>query len=104
MKIIQYVKIWTVNKQNKTPNWCPDYVGIFFFFFRERGGGREKDRERKIDQLPLVHTKTGDQTCNPGMCPENQTHELLIYGPMLKPSEAHHPGQWEVFLWNFMNL
>ena len=42
--------------------------------FRE--GGKEGERERnpnvreKYCLLPLVHTPIGDQTCNPGMCPD----------------------------------
>ena len=35
---------------------------------RERGGGREE--ERNIDWLPPVHALTQDQTCNLGMCPD----------------------------------
>ena len=38
---------------------------------------REKEKERNIDrrekninQLPLMQTPTGDQTDNPGMCPD----------------------------------
>ena len=49
-----------------------------FFFLSltvERGEGREKERERiidvrNIDRLPLAHSPTGDQTHNPGMCPD----------------------------------
>ena len=40
--------------------------------FLERGeGGRERDRN--ISQLSLACATIGDQTCNPGMCPD---HEL----------------------------
>ena len=27
-------------------------------------------RERNIDRLPLAHAPTGDQTHNPGLCPD----------------------------------
>ena len=43
---------------------------------REREGGREREREggregeREIGQLPLIHTRTRDPTCNLGLCPD----------------------------------
>ena len=40
--------------------------------------------ERKMDQLPLVHTLTEDQTHNLGMCPDqesNQQHFALWTAP-----------------------
>ena len=57
--------------------YCSELLVINFFNphpedrlidFRERG--REGERRRNIDWLPLVYTSTGDQTCNPDMCPE----------------------------------
>ena len=31
---------------------------------------RERERERNINQFPLVRTLTGDLTCSLGMCPD----------------------------------
>ena len=36
----------------------------------EKGEGREKERERDIDQLLLKRSPTGDQARKPGMCPD----------------------------------
>ena len=41
----------------------------------ERGREGERTRNinmRNIDRLPLVHAPTGDQTCNLGMCPDQE--------------------------------
>ena len=52
---------------------------FYLFIFRERG--REGERERNtdvrenIDQLPLTHALTGDKTCNPGMCPDQELNK-----------------------------
>ena len=40
------------------------------FIFREGKGGRKRDRN--IDWLPSLRTPTGDQTCSPGMCPDEE--------------------------------
>ena len=32
-----------------------------------RGEGREREKERNIDQLPLACTLTGNRTCNPDL-------------------------------------
>ena len=45
------------------------------FTFREEKGGKEVVKhqyERNMDRLPLVHAPSGDQTCNPGMCPDQE--------------------------------
>ena len=39
--------------------------------FRERGKEGE-GRERNTDQLPLECAPTGDQTHNPGICPDQE--------------------------------
>ena len=45
------------------------------YLFLERVEGREKERQRNtnvrnINQLPPTRTPTGEQTYNPGMCPD----------------------------------
>ena len=40
---------------------------ILFIYFLETGKGREKEKARTIDLLPLTRILTGDQNCNPGM-------------------------------------
>ena len=51
---------------------------LFSFFFLEvylflqTLEGREKERERNICWVPLVHTPTKDQICNPVMCPDGE--------------------------------
>ena len=39
---------------------------------KERGKEEEKEEQdvRNINQLPPVHTPSGDQICNLGMCPD----------------------------------
>ena len=44
----------------------------------ERGEGREREKERNIDGLPLVHALTWDQARNLGLCPDP-----LVYGMAL---------------------
>ena len=39
---------------------------------RERGREGERERERDIDGLPLIHAPTRDQTCKLGMCPDRE--------------------------------
>ena len=34
----------------------------------------EKERERNINWLPLVHALTGGRTYNPGMCPDRESN------------------------------
>ena len=62
---------------------------------RDEGGERGMSVwERNIDQLLPVHTLTGDQTHNNPECalPTNQTHNLLVYGMMLQPTEPPSQG------------
>ena len=48
---------------------------------------------RNIHQLPLVHTRTRDQICNPCMClTENGTHDLLVYRTMLQSNHTNQDG------------
>ena len=47
-----------------------------------RGEGREKERKRNIDQLPLAQAPTRHQAHNPVSCPlQNQPGDLLFAGP-----------------------
>ena len=50
------------------------FLRFYLFIFRERGKeGRETSMwERNIYWLPLVHSTTGDWTCNLGMCPDQE--------------------------------
>ena len=53
----------------------PEFLSTFkkkdlIYLFLERGEGREKERKRNINCLPLVCVPTGDQTLNLGMCPD----------------------------------
>ena len=71
----------------------------FNFFFREQKGRRKRRetlmQERNIDLLPLVCALTGNQTCNPGMCPE---HELnwrpFALQDNAQPTEPHWSGSF----------
>ena len=59
-----------------------------FIDFRDEEGW-ETERERNMGGLPPVHAPAGDQTHNPGLCPDqkSQTHDLLVYGITLQPIE-----------------
>ena len=85
------------------------YINYFFkdfiYLFLERGkGGRKRGREtsvweRNINQLPFVCTRTRDQTCSPGMCPDwelNQWHFALQDNA--HPTELHWSGNMNHFL------
>ena len=64
----------------------------YLFIFRERGR-REKERERNIDQLPLAHARTGDQTRNTGMCPNRKSNWWpFTLGDDAQPTEPHWSG------------
>ena len=61
-------------------------------------GGKEEGREtpmgkRNIGQLPLVSapTRTNPKTQACALA-WNQTHDLLVYGTTLQPTEPHWPG------------
>ena len=54
----------------------------FIYLFLERGGRREKERERNIDvrerninRLPLIRTSSGEKTRNPGMCLDQESNQ-----------------------------
>ena len=55
--------------------------------------GREGRRERDINCLPPVRALTGDQTHNPGMCPDWEFNLCpFSYWVMRQPTEPHWPG------------
>ena len=50
-----------------------DFIYLFVCLFRERGREREREEEKhrcEMDWLRLTHAPTGNQACNPGMCPD----------------------------------
>ena len=44
------------------------------YLFLERGGGREKERERDLERLPSICTPTRDGTRSLGMCPDRESN------------------------------
>ena len=49
--------------------------GHAYWFWREGKGGRETlMRERNINGLPLTCAPSGDWTCNPGLCPDQESN------------------------------
>ena len=78
---------------------------LFFFFFKdfiylllERGKGREKVRERNIDQLPLLGRQLGTwpatQAC---ALTGNRTCDLMVHRPVLIPLSQTSQGQTRNF-------
>ena len=57
-------------------------------YWLEREREREIEKERNMDQLPPIHTLTG-----------NWTRNLLVYRTELQPTES--PGTWLGIAWNF---
>ena len=69
---------------------------ILLFIFRERG----KERERNIDQLPLVGAPTGDHTHNPGIRPDlesNLNQPYIALWDNTQPTEPHWSGHRSAF-------
>ena len=72
---------------------------FFFYWFQREGkwrrkGGRETSMwERNINQLPLTHTPTGDQTHNPSLCLDQESN-LQPFGlwDSTQPTEPHQSG------------
>ena len=71
----------------------------FIYLLLERGGGREKDRERNIDVRELHRSvasctsPTGDLAGNPGMCPDWESN-WLPFGSQAgtQSADPHQPG------------
>ena len=73
------------------------HYSFFKTLFIFRGGRTEKDRERNAevrDQSPLVHAPTGDQTQNPGMCPDQEWNQQpLALQDNTQPPQTTVEGQ-----------
>ena len=63
-----------------------DFFKDFIYLFLERGLGREKDRKRNIERLPLTYPQLGTslatQAC---VLPGNQTSDLSVCKLVLHP-------------------
>ena len=69
------------------------YCSFFFLLLvPERGERRDKERERNTDQLPPACAPAGDQTCDPGMCPDRELNQRP-FGLQVTPSQLSHTGQ-----------
>ena len=78
---------------SKTVFSLRSFLFLRVYLFLERGEGKEKERERNMDQLPLIRTLAGDRSRNPGMCPDqelNRRHFTLPVGA--QPIEPHGLG------------
>ena len=78
------------------------YFLIFknIYLFLERGEGEEKERERKINVREKYWSVASDtcadwdQTCNPGMCPDQESNQwLLALQDNTQTTEPHH-SEW----------
>ena len=85
------------------------FISVIVFFkdficlLLERGEGREKERERNTNRLPLIHNPSGDQTHYPGMW--ELTCDLLLCGVM--PNQLSCAGQGScdcIYNWLFTHL
>ena len=75
-------------------NWETFFFKTFILFL-ERGEGREKERERNINEwLPLTCPPIGDPARNPGMRPDQESNQqLLVRRPALSPLSYTSQGQ-----------
>ena len=75
---------------------------------REGKTGRETSmQETNINQLPLLCAPAGDQTCNLGMCPDqNPIPDLSVYGITLQMSHTSQDyfAYFHVLNWGFLIL
>ena len=83
--------------------WCAVWFSAAFIFFLrfylflDRGEGREKEKERNIDQLPLTHTPNRGLAYNPGMCPDWESNWWpFSLQDDAQPTEPNQPGQFTV--------
>ena len=76
----------------------------FIYFQREGKGGRQRGREtlmwdRVIEWLSLVCTLTGDQICNLGMCPDQESSpQPFALWKDTQPTEPYRSGQENALL------
>ena len=74
------------------------FLKIYLFIYFRDGGRMEKERERNVDMwntvwLPLARTPTGDQACNSGTCPDQESNRWsLALRDNTQPTEPHWPG------------
>ena len=68
--------------------FSPSPEDMFIDFRREEEGKRE--RERNIDQLPPVHTLTGDRTGNRGTCPDWEIAAATFWCPRWCSNQLSH--------------
>ena len=67
------------------------------YLFLERGIGREKERERNIDQLPLIYPQLGTWPATQASAlTSNQTGDLSLQADA-QSTELYQPGQCKVF-------
>ena len=62
----------------------------------EREREREREKERDIVWLPLVSAPTGDQTCNLGVCPDQESNQQPLGGR--HSNQPSHPVRAKAFL------
>ena len=81
------------------------FLSFLLFFYREREGkgGKKRGREssmweRNINQLPLICTLSRDQTCNLGMCPDQETNwQPFTLWDDPQTTESHWWGPMSIF-------
>ena len=67
-------------------SWLFKKIDFSTYLFLERGDGREKERERNTDWLPVAHPKQGPWfTAQACALTGNQTGDLSVYGTMPNP-------------------
>ena len=76
------------------------FLKIFIYLFLERGGWKEKERERNfIVWLPLARPPLGDLGHNPGMCPDWELNQRLFGSQAhTQSTELYQPRQLLSFL------
>ena len=63
------------------------------YSFLEREEGREKERERNVDQLPLTCASNEEQTHNFGTCPDRElSWQPFALQDDTQLAELHQPG------------
>ena len=78
-----------------------EFLKDFTYLFLERGGGREKERERNINPVVASHVApSGDLAHNPGICPDWEL-SWWPFGsqPTLSPLSHSSQGRILFFLW-----